>query len=656
MNDPIFHDILILLSIAVFVVVVFQRLHIPPSLGYLLVGALVGPHALQLIPDTQHGRVLAEFGIVFLLFTIGLNFSLPQILTLRHLVFGLGAAQIVLTCLTVGLLAWMFGLSPVAALVVGAAFAQSSTTIISKQLMEQGEDQTQHGRLAVAMSVFQDIMAVPFIVVIPVLGSNMDSLWQPLGWALVKAILACAAIFLIGRWLLKPLFHEVATRRSPELFTLTVLLATLGAAWITDRLGLSLALGAFIAGMMLSETEFRHQVESSIRPFRDVLLGLFFITIGMLLDIAALPKIWYWAVLGAVGLLIIKTVIVALTSRIAGIDKRTALRTGIVLAVGGEFGFAVLSIAILAKVISPDHAQVVLTAILFSMILAPFLIRHNDWLVNRAVRHIAAYPDVPTISGQLKSLRNHVVICGYGRIGQAVGHSLEEVAVPYVALDLDHGRVREAHAAGEPVYYADSAERDILEAVGITSARLLVISHNDLSSTRKVLAHVRALNSSLPVMVRTVDETYVDELLELGATEVVPEALEAGMMISSHALMLVGVPVSRVIRRMRELRSNRYRLLREVFRDEGIIPGVIEQRKVKECLHSVALPERAYAVGRAIREIKLQRLMVTAILHEGTRQLNPSAETVLKVGDVVVLFGTNEDLQLGEARLLTGKR
>jgi len=652
-------EALLLLSVAVFIVTAFHRLHIPSSLGYLLVGVILGPYTIGPVVDGEHIRVAAEFGIVFLLFTIGLNFSLPQIYALRHLVFGLGTSQILLTTAVVGSGAWLAGLPPAAAFVVGAVFAQSSTTIISKQLMEQGEEHDRHGRLALAMSVFQDVTAVPFVVIIPVLGAAAGSLAAPLGWALAKALFAFVLIFLAGRWLLRPLFHEIAARRSAELFTLTVLLVSLASAWTTHTLGLSMAFGAFLAGMMLGDTDFRHQIESTVRPFRDVLLGLFFATIGMLFDPTLLPQIWHWSLLGAVALLLIKAVLVAQIVRLANVDAVTGWRTGIVLAVGGEFGFALLAIGLDSAVIAAGPAQITLTAVLLSMAAGPILIRYGAWLAPRAAgstarsANYALRPD----AAQTALFKDHVVICGYGRIGQSVAHFIEEESVPYVALDMDPWRVREARLAGEPVFYGDAAERDILEAAGVGAARLVLVCHDDPGSAFKILRHVRALRPDLPVMVRTRDETHVDALRQAGATEVVPETLEAQIMIVAHALTLLGVPSSRIMRRMRALRLERYRLLQEFFQG-GDLPRGGADAESADRLQPVPIPPDAYAAGRTLEELDLGRdhVLVTSIARDGKRRLGPDPATRLASGDVVVLFGAPEDLRRADLRLLGRQR
>lgn len=654
MLPPAFLEVLTLLAVSVFAVVLFQRMRMPSSLGYLMVGALVGPHALGLVPDADHNRMLAEFGIVFLLFTIGLNFSLPQILAMRNLVFGLGTSQVVLTTIAVGLGVWMLGHDPAAAFVVGAVVAQSSTTIISKQLTEQGEDQSRHGRLGVAMSVFQDVTAVPFVVVIPVLGAAAGaSIALPLGLALLKAVAAFITVFLAGRWLLRPLFLEVAARRSAEVFTLTVLLVTLVAAGVTQSLGLSMALGAFLAGMMLGETEFRHQIESTIRPFRDVLLGLFFVTIGMLLDVSVLPEIWHLALTGAVAMLVAKALLVTVIVRVAGIQPPTTLRTGIVLAVGGEFGFALLALALEGKVISQELAQLVLTAVLFSMVLAPFFIRHNGWLSKRLTPLPSSSTDGIPLAIRLESRKSdHVIICGYGRIGQNVGRFLEEEAVPFVALDMDAQRVREAHSAGVPIYYGDSSEHDILEAVGAATARLVVIAHDDLNAASKMLHHVRSAGWPVKVMVRTRDETPVAELTRLGATEVVPETLEASMMISSHALLLAGIPAKRVLKRMRAAQANRYALLQELYRSDDPVAGSADEIPTPERLHSLEIDEGAAIIGARLDALDTAGCRLTTLVRAGERNNAPAGATTVEAGDILVLFGPPELLDQARISLL----
>ncbi|WP_431065597.1 cation:proton antiporter [Methylotuvimicrobium sp.] len=658
MIEQVFVQILLMLGTSVAAVILFQKLHIPSSLGYLMVGVLFGAHTPGPVIDVQQIREVAEFGIVFLLFTIGLSFSLPQIHALRGQVLSLGTGQVVLTTALIGTGCWLLGLPPATSFVIGAVFAQSSTTIISKQLAEQGEENSRHGRLGVAMSVFQDVTAVPLIVVIPVLGvldGDAGVLFESLGWAMAKAIVAFLLVFILGRWLLRPLFHGVAARRSTELFTLTVLFVSLLAAWTTSQLGLSMAFGAFLVGMMLGETEFRHQVESTIRPFRDVLIGLFFVSIGMLFDPAAIPQNWQWASLGAVAMLVSKTLLVTLIVRWSGLDGLTAWRTGFLLAVGGEFGFALLAIALDVNAIANEYSQIVFTSVLFSMIAAPFLIRYNHvlagLLVRRSIRRQNDPETFPVSSEATQHLHDHAIICGYGRIGQSVGHFLEEEKIPYVAVDLDSTRIKEAHVAGEPVYYGDSSERDILEALGVDSAKLLVISYDDVLLAKKILHHVRTLRPDLPVMVRTRDEVHVDELRQAGATEVVPEVLEAGLMIASHALLLLNVPFNRVVRRMQQQRAGRYRLLRELYPGEDASLDTPDTLTA-DGLRSILIVAGSKGVGKKLSEFVFDDVTISSLVRQGNREENP-LDVVIAEGDVVVLFGAPGNLDSAE-RLLLG--
>ncbi|MFZ2288190.1 MAG: cation:proton antiporter [Halopseudomonas yangmingensis] len=644
-------QVLLLLVLTVPAIILFQRLRIPSSLAYLAVGVVVGGYTAGPVVQSDYLQMIAEFGVVFLLFTIGLNFTVAQIYAMRHALLGLGTGQVFLTALLIGGLAWLAGLPPAAAFVAGAVFAQSSTTIISRQLAEQGEEGTRHGRLGVAMSVFQDVTAVPFLVIIPVLGlSAAGDLGGTLGITLFKALLALALVLLVGRYLLRPLLHQVAILRSAELFSLSVLLVSLAAAWTTQQLGLSMAFGAFLAGMVLGDTEFRHQVEATIRPYRDVLLGLFFISIGMLVQPALFPQIWREALVGALALLLVKLLLVSLLVRSAGFEPRMALRTGLLLAVGGEFGFALLAIALDAAVIEPLLAQTLLASVLLSMVVAPFMIRYNlqlsAWLADKPLPEV----DQGLRLADGAAPGNHVILCGYGRTGQMIGHFLDREGSAYLALDTDAAMVGEARLAGQPVYYADATTPSVLEAAGLASARLLIISHDDRSALLRTLACVRQQRPDLPILVRARDESWCDELRAMGASEVIPETLEAGITMASHALLSLGVPQYRVSRYLQEQRSQRYPMLRELFRGplDEVVP---EGAETVERLHSVRLEQDSAACGRLLGDLPLGATLVSALVRDGQRTRYPAPETRLQAEDVLVLLGSGAELENAERRL-----
>jgi len=464
------------------------------------------------------------------------------------------------TTVVVGVVAWLTGLPAAAAFVIGAVFAQSSTTIIGSQLTEQKEENSPHGRLGLAMSVFQDVTAVPFLVVIPVLGMAVraDVLAVELGWAMVKALLAFVLVFYFGRWLLRPLFHLVTRRRSAEVFTLAVLLVALFAAWTTFSLGLSLAFGAFLAGMMLGETEFRHQVESCIRPFRDVLLGLFFIGIGMLFEPAAIPRIWHWALLGALLLLASKILLVAAMVKKSGIDILTAWRTALLLAVGGEFGFALLAIALNAKVIDLDVGQIALTAVLFSMIAGAFLIRFNHALSARLVS-VRRDADQGIAHRLSDAPERQVIIGGYGRVGRTIAVLLKAGSVPFVAFDTDPKRVAQGRADGHPVQYGDISDAELLSAVHVERAALVVITVDDHTNALRTVAVLRSSYPHVAVIARARDLESSLRLVDAGATHAYPEAIEASLRLGATALRMLSIPTDDIDRMLQEVRDWHYK-------------------------------------------------------------------------------------------------
>ncbi len=562
-----FEIILILLVAAVFVSAIFSRLHIPPIIGYIAVGILVSPHGFALIPSTNITTKLAEFGVVFLMFTIGLEFSLSKLWAMKHIVLIYGFLQVLISTLVTVVLGTWIGMTLSQSIVVGGVVALSSTAIVTKQLTDQLELNLPHGTNSVGILLFQDLAVIPLLILIPSLAASTHGIpLGSLGLAAIKGIVSVAAILAIGHWLLRPLFREIASTQSRELFTLCILLVTLGSAWLTHSLSLSLALGAFLAGIMLGETEFRHQIETDIRPFRDVLLGLFFISIGMLVDIHALIAAWKWLLLLLGALIVFKAVLIWMLGRFMGNDNAESLQTGIILAHGGEFGFAILSLAQIHKLLPEDYAQVVLGAILLTMALAPIMIRYAGPLTNLlfsrliAKRHKNHEIEIAKTGGELSK---HIIICGYGRVGKNISHFLDQEEIPYIALDLNPKRIQESRIAGDNVSYGDATHYEILSAAGLERAKALVISFANNKAAIKILHLVRHEHPNIPIIIRSADESELETLQELGATKVVPETLEASLMLVSHLLLLMNVPAQKVHDIMDETRANRYALLRQ---------------------------------------------------------------------------------------------
>ena len=657
MTHPILNEILVLLLVAVIVVTLFRRLNLPPVLAYLIVGMVVGPYGMGWMNDDQNTRMLAEFGVVFLLFTVGLEVSVPQMIAMRRAVLGIGGLQVVITTFVAALLAWFLGLSIEAAFVVGGVLSLSSTAIVIKQLKERLELSSRHGRMTLGVLLFQDVAVIPFLIVIPVLmGTGENSVLEALILASVKGVAVIAIMLAVGYWLLRPLFHLIASSRTSELFTLTALLFALAAAWITHESGLSLALGAFLGGMMLGETRYKHQVESDIRPFRDVLLGLFFVTIGMLLDVRQLPDIWLWVFLLVVGMIVIKGAITMGVAILMGAERGVAMRTGIVLAQGGEFGFVLLSLAFADGLLSEEVLQVVLTSLVVSMAISPFLIHYNGALAKRfcAGSYLKNREQIErSLAVSASDLEDHIVICGYGRIGQNLASFLEQENFQYIAVDLDPSCVRDARSAGEQVNYGDSTRRNVLEATGLSRAKVLAITFDDVLSSMKILAHVRHLRPGLPVLVRTRDDSSMEKLIQAGATDVVPETLESSLMMSVRLLGVLGISDEQVMRKIQDVRSDQYQTLRGYF--HGQDATMHQDQPSHSHLLTVTLDGKSKVIGQTLSDCAMSELnvVVKAIRRNGVRGHHPDESMQLRQGDTLVLYGALEDLRQAKKRLLT---
>ena len=649
--------VLVLLATAVVVVVVFRLIKLPPLLGYLIVGIAIGPHALAWIPDTAEARDLAEIGVVFLMFSIGLEFSLPKLVTMRRVVLGLGASQVLATMLIVGGVAMALGAGWRAALILGGVLAMSSTAILAKLLAERLELNSPHGRQIIGILLFQDLAVVPLLILVPALAGSGESLAGDLALAAIKAAVVLMVLLVLGQRLMRGWFEVVARQKSSELFVLNVLLITLGLAYITEIAGLSLALGAFLAGALISETEYRYQVEVDIRPFRDVLLGLFFVTIGMLLDLRVVAQQAPWVALLLVALLAVKAMLVFGLSLLTGAAAAVALRAGLALAACGEFGFVLLARADGLQLVEPALMQPVLAAMLLSMLAAPFLVERSGQIVRNWTRsdwmHRAM--EVHNIAVQSMAADQHVVICGYGRSGQNLARLLEKESISFIALDVDPQRIREAAAAGESVVFGDAGRREVLVAAGLLRARALVVTYADTGSALTILGHVREVRPGLPVIVRTLDDSDIDRLKEAGAAEVVAEIMEGSLMLASTALMLLGVPLNRVLNRIRETREQRYSLFRGFFR--GVSDDLGDRDEADQPrLHSVVITPRAAAIGRTLGELGLGRLEVevNAVRRRNIRGIAPEPRTRIEEGDVLVLLGTPKNLAAAEIALIQG--
>lgn len=646
-------DLLILLFAAVLLVAIFRRLGLPVILAYLIAGVLLGPHGLAMVTGQSTMQTIAELGIVFLMFSLGLEFSLPKLLAMRRLVLGVGGLQVLLTSLLFFWLARWWGLSLPQALVVSGTLALSSTAVVIKQLGEQKQLHTRRAQLGVSVLLFQDLAVVPLLVMIPILARpevQGSALLTEIAWATLKGLFALFSLLAVGKWLLPLLFHEVARARSDELFVLSALLVALLAAAMTYSLGLSMALGAFLAGMMLGESHYRHQLEVDIKPFRDVLMGLFFITIGMAMNWELVARDWWQVLLCVLGLVLCKALLVLLAGRLMGERKRDALAAGIMLSQVGEFGFVLLALASHHGLLARELVSLLIGMGIISIAMTPWLVIQAHSLARSLTDPALLTRSEVAQSGLSKT--QHVIIAGFGRAGQTCARFLKLEEIPFLALDLDPERVSEAKLAGEQVAFGDASRRDILLAAGLLRARLVIITFDDRKRVEAMLALIRELAGDLKVLVRTRDDSFLEQLKQAGAFEVIPESQEGALMLVSHLLVNCDVPLGRVIRRMEHERSSQYRFLHGFYWGDQSASNM-EADQLLERLHPLLLHDQAWAVGREVQELLLGEVRIKEV-QRGDQTLEPRAELRLAAGDRLILFGTAVAMEQAEQRLLEG--
>lgn len=647
-------DVLILLFAAVLLVAIFRRLGQPVILAYLVAGVLLGPHGAAVLSEQANMQTIAELGIVFLMFSLGLEFSLPRLIAMRMLVVGVGGLQVLFTSLLFFWLGWWWGLSLPQALVVSGTLALSSTAVVIKQLGEQKQLHTRRAQLGVSVLLFQDLAVVPLLVMIPILARpeiQGSALLAAIAWATLKGLFALFSLLAVGKWLLPLLFHEVARARSDELFVLSALLVALLAAFMTHSLGLSMALGAFLAGMMLGESHYRHQLEVDIRPFRDVLMGLFFITIGMTMDWQLVALAWWQVILCVFGLILIKSLLVLLAGSLMGERKRDAMAAGIMLSQVGEFGFVLLALANHHALLDHQLVSLLIGIGVISIAMTPWLVQKAHGLARSLTDSALLTRSEVAQSGLSK--HQHVIIAGFGRAGQTCARFLKLEDIPFLALDLDPERVGEAKTAGEQVAFGDASRRDILLAAGLLRARLVIITFDDRKRVEAMLALIKELAGQVRVLVRTRDDSFLEAFKQAGAHEVIPESQEGALMLVSHLLLNCDIPIGRVIRRMELERSSQYRFLHGFYWGDQSASN-LETDQLLERLHPVLLHDQAWAVGQTVQALALDTVRIKEV-QRGEQSLEPRPELRLAAGDRLVLFGNAVAMEQAEQKLLEGR-
>ncbi|MEI8707253.1 monovalent cation:proton antiporter-2 (CPA2) family protein [Pseudoalteromonas sp. B62] len=645
-----------LLVVAVLFVWFFKRIGLPPILAYLATGVLAGSHGIGWMAHTHEIDFVAELGIVFLLFSLGLEFSISRLMAMRNIVFGLGSLQVVVTSLILIVVLYCLNFSLLTSFAISIIMALSSTAVVVKLLKETGELNQRRGQLAVGVLLFQDIAVVPLLIILPLLASSdSQSISWALAFALTKGAFVCLLLWAIGKWILPKVFNEIALVRTDELFVLTTLLVTLFAALLTYMFGLSMALGAFLAGMMLGESHYRHQLEADIRPFRDILMGLFFVTVGMQLDLLYVFSNGLFIIGALLGLLILKITVVAISAQLMGERRQDALACAIMLWQMGEFGFVLIALSGQQQLLTSDQTSFLIALGVLSMAFTPFLIDKTPLILKRLgvlKRASMGWENEPKSSALYS---NHVVICGFSRVGQTIARFLKPEAIEYVAIESNPILVQEGKAAGEPVIFGHVKQKDILKCAGVERARLVIITFTEFEQTQIVIDAIKQIAPEVKILIRTRDDSQLEKLKELGVTEVVPETLEASLMLVSHVLSMSGVPMSRIVRRVSKERRNRYKFLQSFFSGEHIDSDENNSDRL-EYLHVIALPDKAFAVNKSISELNLtkRRVFIKALRRQDREIDAPSDQTLLLANDILVLQGKPRRVERVEHYLLDG--
>jgi CPA2 family monovalent cation:H+ antiporter-2 len=664
MTHPVLSDLLVIFTVSITVVFVFHKLRLPPIAGFLAAGALLGPYGLNLVSDVQQVKIMAEIGVVLLLFTIGIEFSLSHFTVARGKFLTGGALQVVGAILLGTLGGMLFDLPLRQAVFWGCLLSLSSTAIVLKSLSERGESDSVHGRVTISILIFQDLAVVPMMLVTPLLAGPAGGT-KAILLALVTAAVLVGLIMATARFLVPRFLEHIVRIRSRELFLLTIIVLCLGIAWLTSMAGLSLALGAFIAGLIISESEYSHQALAEVLPFRDSFNSLFFVSIGMLMDVRVLLA--HPLLLPAVVLAVLvgKFLTAAGSVLAVGYPPRSALLAGFALAQVGEFSFILAQQGQAVGLLAGEPYQVFLALSVLTMVVTPFMIqsapkiarraeavqRVRHWFPGRTTAHVAQ------LGSRSLKVKDHVIVVGYGLNGRNVARVLEETEIPYVVLEVDGETVRRESKNSVPIYYGDATNPGVLRQVRIEQARVLVVAISDPFSARRIVQIARGLNSALHIVVRTRYLREMDELHNLGADEVVPEEFETSIEILTLVLRNYKMPADLIVQKAEQIRREGYALLRRStvselahhFRGGALTDVEVETFRIDAGSH---------AEGKTVSQLAIRPrtgASIMALTRNGVTESNPSEKTRLEAGDVVVLLGTREQIRHGISLMADSK-
>ncbi|MBN2284693.1 MAG: cation:proton antiporter [Deltaproteobacteria bacterium] len=658
MEIPLLQDIIIIFILSIAVILVCLRLRIPSIVGFLITGILAGPHGFGLVGAVHEVKLLAEIGIVILLFTIGMEFSLKRLLSMEKLVLAGGSLQVVLTIIAVFLLAGMVGRPLNEALFMGFLISLSSTAIVLKLLQEKAEVESPRGRTSLGILIFQDIAVVPMMLMTPFLTGAGSFTVQPL---ILLALKITGIVFLVlagARWIVPNILYHVARTRNREIFLLTIIAVCLGVAWLTSGAGLSLALGAFLAGLIISESEYSHQAVGNIIPFRDVFTSFFFVSIGMLLDVGFFLNQPGLIVLVTLGLLLLKTATGTLASIILGVPFRIALLTGFTLCQIGEFSFILSEAGLKTGLIPEQIYQLFLACTIISMAATPFILASAPRMTERILRvpfparlvagfHPLPEPEEPVTKG-------HLVIIGFGVNGRNVAKAAEMAGIPYAVIEMNPETVRREQERGLPIYYGDATQEEVVRMVNVREARIAVIAINDPAATRRITEVVRRQGPAVHLIVRTRFVNEMKPLIDLGADDVIPEEFETSVEIFSRVLAHYLIARDDIERFVSDIRSEGYEMFRGLSRDStSLSPLKLNLSEVE--ISTVRVTGESLLAGETLGRVQMRKkygISVLAIRRGAEIIYNPSADDRIESGDILFVLGTPKAISEGTAELL----
>lgn len=655
MHIPLLSEVVIILGFSVLVILIFQRLKLPTILGFLLTGVLIGPHGFSLIHATHEVEVLAEIGVILLLFVIGLEFSLKSLMAIKKTVFVGGSVQVFVTIGITALSFYFTGQALASSVFMGFLFALSSTAIVLKLLQESGAINTPHGKISLAVLIYQDIIVVPMMLVTPLMVGDGGNLWEAIAVLVGKALAVILIVILGARYLVPRLLYAVARTKSKELFILTVVVLCFSVAWMTSIAGLSLALGAFMAGLIISESEYSHQATGNILPFREIFTSFFFVSIGMLLDVQFFVSHLGWVLLFAFLVMVAKGLVASLAALVLRYPIRTVLLTGLSLFQVGEFAFILSKTGLEYNLLSDELYQYFLAISLMTMAATPFVFKYSDAILNVLVKtplpknfsRIMYHPkDASDAENGEYDFNDHLIIIGYGINGKNVAKAARFANIPYVIIELNPDTVREERAKGEPIYFGDATQEPILTHINIQLARVVVVAISDPEATKRIIVNIRSISQKPHIIIRT---RFIQEMAEnysLGANEVIPEEFETSIEIFSRVLSKYLVPQDEVEQFIEQIREGSYRMFRPVAHNGEQksshlqIPDIeISTLKVTDTNNEV--------VGKTISECQLRQVhhvTLLAIKRNDEYITEIELDTRIETEDVLFVFGKPEHI------------